>query len=54
MWPPFPSPIRVGVDETVLLVLCAEIEHDSSSQSDAVRRTTVQTFDPDGADSFAI
>jgi hypothetical protein len=32
----------------------AEIERDSSSQSDAVRRTRLQTFDSDGADSFAL
>ena len=34
-----------GKDPRPSLVLCAEIERDSSSQSDAVRRTRLQTFD---------
>jgi hypothetical protein len=45
---------RVGLGHEASLVLCAEIERDSSSQSDAVRQTRLQTFDSDGADSFAL
>ena len=36
-----------GKDPRPSLVLGAEIERDSSSQSDAVRRTRLQTFDSD-------
>jgi hypothetical protein len=43
-----------GTDPHLRLVLCAEIERDSSSQTDAVRRTRLQTIASHGADSFAL